>query len=177
MYQLAKLRMLEFYYDFLDRFVACKDFKLIQMDTDSNYLAISVESLEEVVKLEMRQVFEAEKRQWLAWDKWSNRMPGLFKLEIEGRRMIALCSKCYFAEADEKSKLSTKGMSKAQNKITWGRFKVALHGSQDMVTNRGFRMRDRWMMTYEQTKKGLSAYYDKQWVLEDGIHTEPIEYH
>ena len=24
---------------------------------------------------------------------------------------------------------------------------------------------------------GLSAYYDKRWVLEDGIHTEPIEFH
>ena len=34
--------MLEFYYDFLDRFVDRKDFELIQMDTDSNYLAISV---------------------------------------------------------------------------------------------------------------------------------------
>lgn len=32
--QLAKLRMLEFYYDFLDR----TDFELIQMDTDSNYI-------------------------------------------------------------------------------------------------------------------------------------------
>ena len=33
------------------------------------------------------------------------------------------------------------------------------------------------MRTYQQHKLGLSAYYDKQWVLPDGIHTEPIEYH
>ena len=33
------------------------------------------------------------------------------------------------------------------------------------------------MMTYEQHKLGLSAYYDKRWVLPDGIHTEPIEFH
>ena len=33
------------------------------------------------------------------------------------------------------------------------------------------------MYTYEQRKLGLSAYYDKRWVLEDGIHTEPIEFH
>ena len=46
-----------------------------------------------------------------------------------------------------------------------------------MVTNRGFRMRDGQMVTYEQQKLGLSAYYEKQWVLPDGIHTEPIEYH
>ena len=38
-YQLAKLRMLEFYYD-LDRYVDRRDFELIQMDTDSNCMAI-----------------------------------------------------------------------------------------------------------------------------------------
>ena len=32
-------------------------------------------------------------------------------------------------------------------------------------------------MFYEQEKLGLSAYYDKRWVLDDNIHTEPIEYH
>ena len=37
-YQLAKLRMLEFYYGFLDRYFDRKDFELIQMDTDSNYM-------------------------------------------------------------------------------------------------------------------------------------------
>ena len=34
-YQLAKLRMLEFYYDFVDKFCDRRDFELIQMDTDS----------------------------------------------------------------------------------------------------------------------------------------------
>ena len=69
--------------------------------------------------------------------------------------MIALCSKCYFTDNDEgKQKCSAKGMSKKQNEIRWGRYLAALHGSQDMATNRGFRMRDGKMMTYEQTKKG-----------------------
>ena len=43
-YQLAKLRMLEFYYDFLDKFIDRRDFELIQMDTDSNYMAIAGEA-------------------------------------------------------------------------------------------------------------------------------------
>jgi len=43
-YQLAKLRMLEFYYDCLDRYVDRRDFELVAMDTDSNYLAIAGES-------------------------------------------------------------------------------------------------------------------------------------
>ena len=185
-YQLAKLRMLEFYYDFLDRYLDRKDFELIQMDTDSNYLAISGKSLEDIVKPDMREEFEKEKKNWLAWDKWSGRTPGLFKKEFEGERMIALCSKCYYAEhhhitknkeVEVKKKLSSKGMSKRQNEINWHRFKAALDGNKDMATNRGFRMRDGNMVTYEQEKLGLSAYYDKRWVLPDGIHTEPIEYH
>ena len=77
----------------------------------------------------------------------------------------------------KKKKFSTKGVSKKQNEITWQRFKAALEGSKDMVTNRGFRMRDERMVTYKQQKLGLSAYYDKRWVLDDWIHTEPIEFH
>ena len=70
-YQLAKLRMLEFYYDFLDKYISRKDFKLIQMDTDSNYMAISGECLEDIVRPHLREEFEADKKNWLAWDKWS----------------------------------------------------------------------------------------------------------
>ena len=163
-YQLAKLRMLEFYYDFLDIYVDRRDFELIQMDTDSNYMAISGEKLEDIIRPELRAEFEATKKQWLAWDKWSGRTPGLFKLESEGSGMIALCSKYYFAKG-EKNKFSTKGMSKKQNEINWQRFKAALNGSIDRAENRGFRMVGKHMMTYEQHKLGLSAYYDKRWVL------------
>ena len=63
------------------------------------------------------------------------------------------------------------------NEQIWKRYDMALDGHKDMATNRGFRMKDGTMYTYEQHKLGLSAYYDKRWVLEDGIHTEPIEYH
>jgi len=68
-------------------------------------------------------------------------------------------------------------MSKRRNNITWQRFKAALNGSIDRAENRGFRMVNGRMSTSEQQKLGLSAYYDKRWVLPDGIHTEPIEFH
>ena len=55
-YQLAKLRMLQFYYPygFLDYFLDRRDYELIQMDTDSMYLALSYDNLEESVKPELR---------------------------------------------------------------------------------------------------------------------------
>ena len=49
-YQLEKLRTLEFYYDFLDRYFDSRDFKLVQMDTDSNYIAIFADRLEDIVR-------------------------------------------------------------------------------------------------------------------------------
>ena len=78
-YQMAKLRMLEFYYDFLDRYFERRDFELIQMDTDNKHMAISGESLEEIiVRPHLREEFKTRKKQWLAWDKWSGQIPGLF---------------------------------------------------------------------------------------------------
>ena len=49
-YQLAKQRMLMFYYDFLDQYFLRHDFELMQMDTDSNYIAISADRLEDIVR-------------------------------------------------------------------------------------------------------------------------------
>ena len=178
-YQLAKLRMLQFYYEFLDFYLDRRDFELIQMDTDSMYFALSRERLEDAIRPGYETQFEEEKKRWLAWDKWSNREPGLFKLEKEGTHAIALCSKCYHIKdsATGQAKVSSKGVNKRQNEMRAERFERALAGDRDVVVNRGFRMRDGSMYTYEQRKLGLSAYYDKRWVLPDGIHTEPLEYH
>jgi len=69
-YQLAKLRMLKFYYDCLDYFVDRRAFELIQMDTDSLYFALSHKTLEEAVRPELFKFgeFEATKKNWFAWD-------------------------------------------------------------------------------------------------------------
>ena len=93
-YQLAKLRMLQFYYNFLDHYIDRRDRKLIHMDTDSMYFALWYDTLEDAVKPELLKEFEKEKKKWLSWDKWSNRELGLFKLEKEGTRAMALRSKC-----------------------------------------------------------------------------------
>ena len=87
--------------------------------------------------------------------------------------MIALTSKCYFADNAEESipKFSCKGVSRRQNEMSWGRHRNVLFGVLDKVTNIGFRKKENHIVTYEQTKLGLSAYYDKRVVHEDGIHT------
>ena len=54
----AKLRMLEFYYDFLDYYLPHEGFQILEMDTDSNYLGITAENVEDLIKLELREEFE-----------------------------------------------------------------------------------------------------------------------
>lgn len=63
-----------------------------------------------------------------------------------------------------KAKASSKGSSKSQNKLKWKRYKAALEGGLDTVTNRGISIRKNSavMCTYEQK--------NKHWVLLDGIH-------
>ena len=62
-YQLAKLRMLEFHYDFLDKYVSRRDYELIQMDTDSSYMALSSPTLDELVKPHKKVEYEHEKKE------------------------------------------------------------------------------------------------------------------
>ena len=59
----AKLRMLEFYYNFLDYYLPREDIQIIKMDTDSNYLGITAENVEDLIKPE--EQFEREKHNWL----------------------------------------------------------------------------------------------------------------
>ena len=171
-YQLAKLRMLEFYYDFVDKFCDRRDFELIQMDTDSFYMALSAEDFDDIIKPEMKELYKEEKKKWLVTDEYSKRVQGLFKPEFKGKRMIALTSKCYYADnGGSNKKFSCKGVSSRQNEMNWERYRKALFGSLDKARNIGFRKRDNHIVTYEQSKLGLSAYYDKRIVHEDGIHT------
>ena len=187
-YQLAKLRMLEFYYDFVDKFCDRRDFELIQMDTDSFHMALSAEDFDDIIRPELKELYKDEKPKWLVTDEYSKRVPGLFKPEFKGKRMIALTSKCYFADNGESGasqagakllgsiqKFFSKGVSRRQNKMSWERYKNALFGAIDKVTNIGFRKKEHHIVTYEQTKLGLSAYYDKRIVHEDGIHTSCLK--
>ena len=50
--------MLEFYYDFLDYYLCHEDFQIMEMDTDSNYLRIAAENVEDLIKPEVKEQFK-----------------------------------------------------------------------------------------------------------------------
>ena len=183
-YQLAKLRMLEFYYDFLDKYIDRSDFELCYMDTDSFYLALSGNSLDDIVKALLKKEYLSDKTNWLATDKFSERTPGLFKSEFVGTRGVWLTAKCYLVQNEEEmytnkeNKYSCKGVSKKQNDMCFKRYKDVLDifqnmsGEVDKAINKGFRVHEQGMVTYEQSKLGLLAYYDKLGLL--ALHSQMV---
>ena len=64
------------------------------MDTNSFYLAMSGDSLDEIANPEMKQAYKADKKNWIATDKFSDTTPGLFKPEFVGTRGVWLTEKC-----------------------------------------------------------------------------------
>ena len=156
-YQLAKLRMLEFVYDMMHVYFDPHDYEFIQTDTDSLYMALSGDSFDEIVKPEMRVQWEESKWDWFPKTAWEKRTPGLFKEEFRGHKMNALCSKCYIAMGSE-TKTSAKGVKKKQNKLVWEQYFKALNLEEDEeVTTVGIGKGADGMITYAQKKKGYPA--------------------
>ena len=52
----SKLRILQFYYDFIDKYLDRSDFQYIEMDTDSAYMAFT-NDFEKLVKPELKQKY------------------------------------------------------------------------------------------------------------------------
>ena len=62
-YQYAKLRMLQFYYDFVDRYVERSLFQYCEMDTDSAYIALAGECIDDLVV--EREHYFGHRSKWL----------------------------------------------------------------------------------------------------------------
>ncbi|GMF22313.1 unnamed protein product [Phytophthora lilii] len=68
-YQLAMLRMLQFYYDCIDFYFDRSDFQYQEMDTDSGYIAFSHETpFPDLIKTELLEHYEQHKYEWLPRD-------------------------------------------------------------------------------------------------------------
>lgn len=60
-------------------------------------------------------------------------------------------------EKKGKAKLSSKGVSKGQNKLTWDQYEAALNGVEYKATYWGFRMVKGAMRTLTQNKQTVGA--------------------
>ena len=185
-YRYAKLRMLQFYYDFIDTYIERPRFQYCEMDTDSAYIALAGESVDDLVSSFMREHFFRQRAEWLpseccgehedayvecrlagrVWETTNNcckarkaydkRTPGLFKIEFEGDGFIGLCSKTYYCIGSA-DKYSTKGLNKRQNKLNKDTFLVVLKQKRSSRGwNRGFRVKDSSVYIYMQERAALT---------------------
>ena len=130
--QYAKLRMLELYYNFSERFCDVNKFEDLEIDTDSLYLVLSEKELYDCIR-------EKSKAEWdllrtedckdgftanattnffprtcsTKHMKHDKREPGLFKEEFRCTEMLCLCSKtyCCYDSNSNNYKLSSKGLN------------------------------------------------------------------
>ena len=105
--------------------------------------------------------------------RYDRRTPGLFKEEFSGDGVVALNSKTYYCwKEDGADKYSSKGLSKRTNRLTRDQFMSVLRTGESVSgKNRGFVKKDGKLRTYEQERAGLSYFYGKRKVHEDGVST------
>ena len=131
--QYAKQTMLELYYSFFKKFCDTDKYEELEMDTDSLYLALSKENLEDVILPKKR----AEPSQLRSKDctdnftasatdsffprtccnvhkNYDKREPGLFKEEFRCAEKLCLCSKtyCSYDKRTNEYKFSSKVLNK-----------------------------------------------------------------
>ena len=194
--QLAKLRMLEFAYDFLAKYIERPLYQYLYCDTDSLYVSLAKESLEECVSASKREEFTSLSREYCGEERSpdaflsrtccpshnfeDDREPGLLKVEFhKGDFFIGLCSKTYVCRDQENAiKLSCKGVNKHQfiaNNNVIQVFRNTLADKQSRQgTNGGIRQYKSEMFSYVQRKDAFTYLYVKRLVDESGIYTSPL---
>ena len=203
--QYAKMRMLQLYYDFINRYLERPLFQYCKMDTDSSYLALAAESVDALVTPELREHYFRHRSEWLrseccddhrneyvrcrlanrpwvgdaacckARRVYDKRTPGLFKVEWSGDGFVGLCSKMYYCFGPI-DKYSTKGLSKRHNDIDKDAFlEVLTNRRSGSGNNRGFRVRHSTVLTYVQERAALTYFYAKRVVHEDGVSRGPVD--
>ena len=147
-------------------------------------MAISGDSFEALIKPELREEFEKDKRNWFVTPlaPQGKRTPVLSKVEFEGDKIISLCSKSYCTEkfASEsfpgQVKFSMKGVNKKQFKNPVPHYEHVMNTKENFrACNQGIQAKDQSMTTYKQYKNALTYHYPKRIVLEDGYSTIPLE--
>ena len=101
-YQYAKLRMLQFYYDFVDRYIERPLFQYCEMDTDSAYIALAGDTIDDLVTSEHREHYFRNRSQWLPAECCDDHEEEYVCARIAGRSWTATESCCLARKAFDK---------------------------------------------------------------------------
>ena len=149
--QYAKLKMLQFYYDCLCKYLNFDDIQLMQKDSDSFYYAISEDGYYKLQRIPSGWFPSNDVKNkigGLTIKDHENFTPGLFKREKEGDEMVTLTHKTYILHSNpskniyslsktnvdkiftEDNKTAAKGCQKFNNNLTLNLYKNTLFGER-----------------------------------------------
>ena len=144
----------------MDRYLDPRKWCPLYTDTDSLYISVAGQNIHELVKTDLVEEFYNDvyanwfpseccdehhsdfvqamtsHRLWVRPRcceerfQWDKRTPGLFKVEWQGKGMVSLCSKTYYCTGPDEDKLSSKGLQKSRNKLSYDQYKEVLFTSQ-----------------------------------------------
>ena len=193
----AKLRLIEFW-EFINHYLVNDLYQIMECDTDSLYIAFARENIDECVKPELLEKWQEEKKIWFSTEDketlvdfegnditladFDKRTPGKFKPEFIGDGMACLNSKVYHIWGIDSNgkfvtKTSCKGVQQKRNKLLKEHFLDVIRTQNPrLFTNAGFfKNANDELLTYSQVKIGLSYFYAKREVLEDGVTTTHLK--
>ena len=102
----------------------------------------------------------------------------MFKVEWRGDGFVGLSAKTYYCfdhNDSSNDKYSSKGVSRAF-KLTREHYLDVLKTKKSSIqVNKGFIMKYNQIYTYEMKKSGLSYFYCKRKLLDDGISTTYLD--
>ena len=168
-----------FIYIFFERFSDTEKYEKLEMDTDSLYLALSEENLEDLILPEKRNEWETIRSRdctdsfsanaignffprtcCTAHKKHDKREPGLFKQEFKCSEMLCLCSKtyCCYGRKSNKYKFSSKRLDKRTLEDCgdgpMSKYRKVLEEVVKVTSiKRGFRTMKHSVANYERTKR------------------------
>ena len=184
----AKLRMLELYYNYFDKYCDVKEFEELEMDTDSLNPALSEHDLYDCIRPAVKEEWNLLRSGDCTDEFWANsttnffprircakhrkhnrREPGLFEEEFRCTEMKCLCSEtyCCYDSMSNEFKFSSKGLKKRTLQESadgpMSRYcRVLLEVIILTSSKKFFRTIQHAVATYEQTKKCSSSFYPEK---------------
>ena len=195
-YSYAKLNLICFW-EFINKYLQNDCYEIMEIDTDSFYMALARDTIDECVKPELRQEWETEKYKFLTLQddtlmqfnghtisrkQYDKRTPGKYKEEFNGIGMVCLNSKVYHIWAEEVdgkilTKTLCKGVQKRRNELVRDDFLKIIDNPlyEHLVENVGFIRDGVETRTYRQVKRGLNYWYVKRKILNDGVSSTHLD--
>ena len=177
--ELSKLHMYDFHYNHMMEKYGPERAKLLFTDTDSLIYHITAEDLYQDMK-EDQHLYDTSNypKDHFLFSEVNKKVIGKFKDETGGLPIvewIELRAKMYSMMADDgKEKKTGKGIKKSvlKKEIRHQDFKDCLMEKREFQHSMmNFRSKQHQLFTVKQTKKSLSPFDDKRYILEDGYTT------